>query len=379
MNSLSSLTLRLRTKDNLMELLLAGKSEAWKIGKNKEQEISKVEIFNWDGSLKLEATFDLSNSSRTEDNRLIVGLSPEDSRIVRCDPPFEWVGQNPVKYFDKNSQDEEEEPSSEEVTQNTATEFEDKKPSKSHEESQSISVPLEESKEKTQFKELDEIITSFPIIIKNFLSTDYPDCIQDYVDGNQVYLSEEKILQSWEAIKANGQQREIIQLAMEWAKVIQNTFPATVAYSEQYKRNDLFEEINLLVLTAIHLIAKGGGAFLIQPTGKPIARDDEDLVLISNYTYEIIRILSIEITWQSAIENIVFRVGDQIVFQIPEPLQRLINYKKLFTFSEVEFEIYQDNRVKELMSGLTLTKENYTREEVLMILDYFLDKEVFEA
>ncbi|QDZ41165.1 hypothetical protein FRE64_15165 [Euhalothece natronophila Z-M001] len=54
MNSLSSLTLRLRTKDNLMELLLAGKSEAWKICKNKEQEISKVEIFNWDGSLKLE-------------------------------------------------------------------------------------------------------------------------------------------------------------------------------------------------------------------------------------------------------------------------------------------------------------------------------------
>lgn len=378
MNSQSSLTLRLRTKDNLMELLLAGKSGAWKIGKNKEQEISKVEIFNWDGSLKLEATFDLSNSCRTEDNRLVVGLSPEDSRIVRCDPPFEWVGQNPVKYFDKNSQDEEEELSSEEVAQNTETKFEEKKHSKSPEESKSISVALDESKEKTQFKELDEIITSFPIIIKNFLSTEYSDCIQDNVDGNQVYLSEEKILQNWEAIKANGQEREIIQLAMEWAKLIQNTFPATVAYSEQYKRNDLFEEINLLVLTAINLIAQGGGGFLIKPTGKPIARDDDDLVLISNYTYEIIRILSIEIIWQSAIENIVFKVGNQIVFQMPEPLQKLINYKKLFTFSEVEFEIYQ-NRTKELMSGLTLTKESYTREEVFMVLDYFFDKEVFEA
>ncbi|WP_186708876.1 hypothetical protein [Euhalothece natronophila] len=71
-------------------------------------------------------------------------------------------------------------------------------------------------------------------------------------------------------------------------------------------------------------------------------------------------------------------MGGQIVFQIPEPLQKLINYKKLFTFSEVEFEIYQ-NKTKELMSGLTLTKESYTREEVFMVLDYFLDKEVFEA
>lgn len=39
MNSPSSLTLRMRTRDNLKELLLAGKSGDWKIGKNKENRL----------------------------------------------------------------------------------------------------------------------------------------------------------------------------------------------------------------------------------------------------------------------------------------------------------------------------------------------------
>lgn len=109
MTTNNSLTLRIRTKDNLMELLIAGKSGEWKIGKNKEQEISKVQIFNWDGSLVLEASLDIDNTTRTEDNRLIVGLSSEDARIVKCNPSFQWVGQNPIKYFNENSQQESEE------------------------------------------------------------------------------------------------------------------------------------------------------------------------------------------------------------------------------------------------------------------------------
>jgi uncharacterized protein YjbI with pentapeptide repeats len=109
MTTNNGLTLRIRTKDNLMKLLIAGKSGEWKIGKNKEQEISKVQIFNWDGSLVLEASLDIDNTTRTEDNRLIVGLSSEDARIVKCNPSFQWVGQNPIKYFNENSQQESEE------------------------------------------------------------------------------------------------------------------------------------------------------------------------------------------------------------------------------------------------------------------------------
>jgi uncharacterized protein YjhX (UPF0386 family) len=95
------ITLRLRTKDSLPELLQQGKSGAWKVGKNREKQISKVQIFNWDGSLMLEATHDVFNSKRTEDNRLIVGLSSKDAKIVQCNPPLKWVGQNPVNYLDE--------------------------------------------------------------------------------------------------------------------------------------------------------------------------------------------------------------------------------------------------------------------------------------
>ena len=94
------LTLRLRTKDDLMELLQAQKSGAWKVAKGKEKQISHVQIFNWDGSMMLAASHDVSNSyRRSEDNRLVVALN-EDAKIVKCDP-LRWVGQNPVNYVNE--------------------------------------------------------------------------------------------------------------------------------------------------------------------------------------------------------------------------------------------------------------------------------------
>ena len=98
------LTLRLRTKNDLMELLQAGKSGAWKVAKGKEKQISHVQIFNWDGSMMLVATHDVSNSfRRNEDNRLVVALDSKDAKIIKCDPPFQWVGQNPVNYVNETS------------------------------------------------------------------------------------------------------------------------------------------------------------------------------------------------------------------------------------------------------------------------------------
>ena len=98
------LTLRLRTKNNLMELLQAQKSGAWKVAKGKERHISRVQIFNWDGSMMLEAAHDLSNSyRRSEDNRLVVALDSKDAKIIKCDPPLQWVGQNPVNYVNETS------------------------------------------------------------------------------------------------------------------------------------------------------------------------------------------------------------------------------------------------------------------------------------
>ena len=99
----NGLTLRLRTKNDLMELLQAGKSGAWKVARGKEKQISRVQIYNWDGSMMLEASHHVSNSyRRSQDNRLIIALN-EDAKIIKCNPPFQWVGQNPVNYVDKTS------------------------------------------------------------------------------------------------------------------------------------------------------------------------------------------------------------------------------------------------------------------------------------
>ena len=100
----NGLTLRLRTKNNLMELLQAGKSGAWKVAKGKEKQISHVQIFNWDGSMMLVAAHDVSNSfRRSEDSRLVVALDSKGAKIIKCDPLFQWVGQNPVNYVKETS------------------------------------------------------------------------------------------------------------------------------------------------------------------------------------------------------------------------------------------------------------------------------------
>ncbi len=106
-NKLSShdnIILRLRTRNNLLDLLQAGKSGNWKVAQGKEKYISKVQIYNWDGSMMLEASHDVSKSiRRSEDNRLIVALNSKDAKIVKCDPLFKWVAQNSVSYVDDNS------------------------------------------------------------------------------------------------------------------------------------------------------------------------------------------------------------------------------------------------------------------------------------
>ncbi len=96
-----SLILRLRTRDNLLELLTAGVSGEWKVEQGKENEIKKVQIFNWDGSLMLEASLDASKTTRIENSRLIVGLSDADVKIIKCTPPLKWSSQNPVNYINE--------------------------------------------------------------------------------------------------------------------------------------------------------------------------------------------------------------------------------------------------------------------------------------
>lgn len=95
-----NLILRVRTRTNLLELLEAGVSGDWKVAKEKEDRIKTVQVYNWDGSLMLESPLDLSKTTRIEDNRLVAGLSDTEAKIVKCIPPLQWQGQNPVNYVE---------------------------------------------------------------------------------------------------------------------------------------------------------------------------------------------------------------------------------------------------------------------------------------
>ncbi|MEM9247003.1 MAG: hypothetical protein AAGA67_14850, partial [Cyanobacteria bacterium P01_F01_bin.153] len=80
-------TLQIRTRDNLLDLLLKGQSADWKVGQGKEQEITYVEIVNFAGSQRIEAKFDPENSYRLDNGRLVVAFT--DGRIVNCQVSFD--------------------------------------------------------------------------------------------------------------------------------------------------------------------------------------------------------------------------------------------------------------------------------------------------
>lgn len=92
---MSKLTLQLRTRDNLLELLARGESPAWVVAEDKIQKITHVQVVNWDGSQMIECEFDRNASWRREDGRLVVKFL--NACIVNCNVKFE--GQNPVRYI----------------------------------------------------------------------------------------------------------------------------------------------------------------------------------------------------------------------------------------------------------------------------------------
>jgi hypothetical protein len=88
------LTVQVRTRDDLRDLLAAGESPAWVISEERQQQLTHVQIVNFEGTQMIEGIFDRTGSGRREDNRLILRFL--DGRIVNCDVRFD--GQNPVRY-----------------------------------------------------------------------------------------------------------------------------------------------------------------------------------------------------------------------------------------------------------------------------------------
>jgi hypothetical protein len=92
---MTKLTIQVRTADNLLDLLKASKSGNWVVAQGKEQEITDVEIVNFDGTQKIEGSFDAANSLRLNDNRLVIAFTK--ACILNCSINFD--GRNPVRYF----------------------------------------------------------------------------------------------------------------------------------------------------------------------------------------------------------------------------------------------------------------------------------------
>lgn len=90
-------TLQVRTDNNLLELLSKEESGAWVVGKSKVEQISHVQVVNFDGTQMIEGIFDRNSSFYTDEfgqDRLVIKFL--DGRVVNCNVEFD--GQNPVRY-----------------------------------------------------------------------------------------------------------------------------------------------------------------------------------------------------------------------------------------------------------------------------------------
>jgi hypothetical protein len=92
---MTKLIIQVRIADNLLNLLRDNKSGNWVVAQGKEQGITDVEIVNFDGTQKIEGTFDATNSFRLDDGRLVIAFT--DACIRNCSIIFD--GRNPVRYF----------------------------------------------------------------------------------------------------------------------------------------------------------------------------------------------------------------------------------------------------------------------------------------
>lgn len=91
------MTLQVRTRDNLLELLSKNESGAWVVGKDKVQQITHVQVVNFEGTQMIEGVFDRSASHYVvvnDKDRLVIKFL--DGRIVNCN--VEFNGENPVRY-----------------------------------------------------------------------------------------------------------------------------------------------------------------------------------------------------------------------------------------------------------------------------------------
>ena len=98
------LTLQVRTRDDLLELLAQNQTGYWIVSRSRIEQITHVEVVNFEGTQMIEAVFDRKASCYLDppnDNRLLVKFL--GGRIVNCNIKFK--GENPVRYLEDDPPD----------------------------------------------------------------------------------------------------------------------------------------------------------------------------------------------------------------------------------------------------------------------------------
>jgi len=87
-----STIIRVRTPNNLLELLKTGRSGWWKVGEYQEPSLKFVEVYSWDGDLVLRREYEPTQVERNSECR--INLAFKNATIELVNPPLIWNGKN---------------------------------------------------------------------------------------------------------------------------------------------------------------------------------------------------------------------------------------------------------------------------------------------
>jgi hypothetical protein len=94
--------IKIRTKDDLVDLLKKGISFSWKISQWRLDHIIEVHIYDFSGKAKIKGDFDKGNTQLLENGRIAIAFN--NAVIEAAD--YSWIGQNPIKFESDNNESE---------------------------------------------------------------------------------------------------------------------------------------------------------------------------------------------------------------------------------------------------------------------------------
>ena len=92
--------IKIRTKDDLVDLLKKGISFSWKISQWRLDHIKEVHIHDFNGKAKINGDFDRVNTQVLENGRIAIAFN---NAVIEAED-YSWIGQNPIKFESDNNE-----------------------------------------------------------------------------------------------------------------------------------------------------------------------------------------------------------------------------------------------------------------------------------